>query len=243
MEKSQYRPFATTQWSLVLEAGDRSAPEADQALSELCSAYWLPLYSFARRKGYSRDDAADRTQEFFSRLIEKAFLETADPKRGRFRTFLLTLFERFLAKEFEKGQAIKRGGRVTQFSIDPNEGEERYAAELADERTPDRVFEQQWAMTVLHRSVDRLRDEFTEKGKQSFFDECRSFLTGGSGDSVYSDVARRLQMSEGALRVAVHRLRDRFRDLLRQEVAGTVASEQDVDDELIALRKAIAGQG
>ena len=153
------------------------------------------------------------------------------------------MFERFLAKEFEKGQAIKRGGRVTQFSIDPNEGEERYAAELADERTPDRVFEQQWAMTVLHRSVDRLRDEFTEKGKQSFFDECRSFLTGGLGDSVYADVARRLQMSEGALRVAVHRLRERFRDLLRQEVAGTVASEQDVDDELIALRKAIAGQG
>ncbi len=243
MNSSGQRYFATTQWSLVLEAGDRSAPEADQALSELCSAYWLPLYAFARRKGYSRDDAADQTQEFFSRVIERSLLESADPHRGRFRTFLLTLFQRFLAKEFEKAEAIKRGGRVTLFSINPSEGEERYTAELADERTPDRVFEQQWALTVLHRSVDRLRTEFAEKGKQSFFDECRSFLTGGSGEAVYADVARRLQMSEGALRVAVHRLRERFRDLLRQEVAGTVASEQDVDDELIALRKALAGQG
>ncbi|MFN9721395.1 MAG: RNA polymerase sigma factor [Planctomycetota bacterium] len=243
MEKSQYRPFATTCWSLILEAGDRTAPEADQALAELCTAYWLPLYAFARRKGYSRDDAADSTQDFFSRIIERSLLASADPHRGRFRTFLLTLFQRFLANEFEKGQAIKRGGRVALFSMDPHEGEERYAAELTDERTPDRVFEQQWAMTVLHRSVDRLRDEFTQKGKQSFFDECRSFLTGGFGDPVYAEVASRLQMSEGAMRVAVHRLRERFRDLLRQEVARTVGSEQDVDDELIALRKAIAGQG
>ncbi len=243
MDKSQYRPFATTQWSLVLEAGNRAGPEADQALAELCSAYWLPLYSFARRKGYSRDDAADRTQEFFSRLIEKSFLETADPNRGRFRTFLLTLFERFLAKEFEKDRAIKRGGAHTILSFDFEVAESQCSEALSDEQTAERVFEQQWAMTLLHRVIGRLNEDYVSKGKGELFDRCRIFLNGGSGETVYSEVARELKMSEGALRVAVHRLRERFRELLRLEVAGTVASELEVDDELIALRKAIAGQG
>lgn len=242
MNASQQRHFATTQWSLVLEAGDRSAPEANQALAELCSAYWLPLYSFARRKGYSRADAADRTQEFFSRLIEKSFLETADPERGRFRTFLLTLFERFLAKEFEKDHAIKRGGANTILSFDFDVAESQCSTVLLDHQTAERVFEQQWAMTLLHRVVGQLDDEYVSKGKGDFFDRCRVFLNGGSGKAVYSEVARDLKMTEGALRVAVHRLRERFRDLLRLEVAGTVASEQEVDDELIALRKAISGQ-
>ncbi len=226
----------------MLEAGDRSAPDADQALAELCSAYWLPLYSFARRKGYSSDDAADRTQEFFSRLIEKSFLETADPKRGRFRTFLLTLFERFLAKEFEKDRAIKRGGASTILSFDFDMAESLSSAVLSDEQTAERVFERQWAMTLLHRVIDILNDEYVTKGKGDLFDRCRVFLNGGSGDAVYSEVAQDLKMSEGALRVAVHRLRERFRHLLRLEVAGTVASEQEVDEELTALRKAISGQ-
>ena len=227
----------------MLEAGRSSAPDGDAALAELCSAYWLPLYSFARRKGYSRDDAADRTQEFFSRLIEKSFLKTADPKLGRFRTFLLTLFQRFLAKEFEKDRAIKRGGASTILSFDFDAAESQCSTALSDDQTAERVFEQQWAMTLLHRVVGQLNEEYLSKGKGDLFDRCRIFLNGGSGDTVYSEVARDLKMTEGALRVAVHRLRERFRDLLRLEVAGTVASEQEVDDELMSLRKAIAGQG
>lgn len=237
---SQNRRFATTQWSLVLEAGNRNAPEADQALCELCAAYWMPLYSFARRKGYSPEDAADRTQEFFSRLIEKSFLATADPQRGRFRTFLLTLFQRYLANEFEKDRAIKRGGTSTIMPLDFDQAEAQCSTVLSVDQTAERIFEQQWAMTLLHRVVGLLNEEYLSRGKGELFERCRIFLNGGSGDGAYFEVARDLKMSEGALRVAVHRLRERFRGLLRQEVAGTVTCEQEVDDELLALRKAIA---
>jgi DNA-directed RNA polymerase specialized sigma24 family protein len=237
---SQNRRFATTQWSLVLEAGNRNTPEADQALCELCAAYWMPLYSFARRKGYSPEDAADRTQEFFSRLIEKSFLATADPQRGRFRTFLLTLFQRYLANEFEKDRAIKRGGTSTIMALDFDQAEAQCSTVLSDDQTAERVFEQQWAMTLLHRVVGLLNEEYLSRGKGELFERCRIFLNGGSGDGAYFQVARDLKMSEGALRVAVHRLRERFRGLLRQEVAGTVTCEQEVDDELLALRNAIA---
>lgn len=201
----------------------------------------MPLYSFARRKGYSPEDAADRTQEFFSRLIEKSFLATADPQRGRFRTFLLTLFQRFLLKEFEKDRAIKRGGASTILAFDFDRAESQCSIVLSDDQTAERMFEQQWAMTLLHRVVGLLNEEYHSKGKAEFFQRCRIFLNGGSGDAAYFEVARDLKMSEGALRVAVHRLRERFRGLLRQEVAGTVASEQEVDEELMALRRAIAG--
>ena len=241
MTASQYRQFVTTQWSLVLEAGNRHAPEADQALSELCAAYWMPLYSFARRRGYSTEDAADHTQEFFSRLIEKSFLATADPQRGRFRTFLLTLFQRFLAKEFEKDVAIKRGGASTILALDFDRAESQCSTALSDDQTAEKFFEQQWAMTLLHRVVGLLSEEYLSKGRGELFERCRIFLNGGSGEGAYVEAAWDLKMSEGALRVAVHRLRERFRGLLRQEVAGTVASEQEVDDELMALRRAISG--
>jgi RNA polymerase sigma-70 factor (ECF subfamily) len=241
MDKSQHKRFVTTQWSLVLEAGNRAAPEAEQALADLCSVYWMPLYSFARRRGYSRDDAADQTQEFFSRLIEKSFLKTADPQKGRFRTFLLTLFQRFLANEFEKDNAIKRGGGTTHISFDPDLAESQCSTVLSDDQTPERIFEQQWAMTLLHRVVTRLSDEYSSKGKGELFERCQMFLTGGSSGAVYSDVARDLKMTEGALRVAVHRLRERFRELLRLEVAGTIEDERDVDDELMFLRQAAGG--
>ncbi len=158
MQASQRPVFATTQWSLILQAGNQSAPEAERALAELCEAYWFPLYAFARRHGYSREDAADRTQEFFSRLIEQSLLETANKERGRFRTFLLTLFQRFLAKEYHKDRAIKRGGRLARIPFDIEEGESRLAAQLSDQMTAERVFEQEWALTVLRRAVERLRD-------------------------------------------------------------------------------------
>jgi len=242
MEQSSHQHFATTHWSLVLDAGRRSAPEAEAALEMLCRAYWFPLYAFARRRGYSPDDAADLTQEFFSRLIEKSFLESADPERGRFRTFLLTIFQRFLAKEFDRSQAIKRGGGLTQFPIDFEDGEMRYADSLTDEQTPERIFERQWALTMLQRVVDQLRTEYLSKGKIELFEQCRSFLVGSRATIASAETASKLNMTEGALRVAIHRLRERYRELLRSEVAGTIADETTIDDELLQLRRAIQGE-
>ena len=242
MEQSSHQHFATTHWSLVLDAGRRSAPEAEAALEMLCRAYWFPLYAFARRRGYSPDDAADLTQEFFSRLIEKSFLESADPERGRFRTFLLTIFQRFLAKEFDRSQAIKRGGGLTQFPIDFEDGETRYADSLTDEQTPERIFERQWALTMLQRVVDQLRTEYLSKGKIELFEQCRSFLVGSTATIASAETASKLNMTEGALRVAIHRLRERYRELLRSEVAGTIADETTIDDELLQLRRAIQGE-
>ncbi len=226
----------------MLEAGRRSAPEADAALEMLCRAYWFPLYAFARRRGYSPDDAADLTQEFFSRLIEKSFLESANPERGRFRTFLLTIFQRFLAKEFDRSQAIKRGGGLAHLSIDFDDGEMRYAGGLTDEQTPERIFERQWALTLLQRVVDQLRTEYRSKGKGKMFEQCRSFLVGSAAAIGAAGTARNLNMTEGALRVAIHRLRERYRELLRIEVAGTIADETTIDDELLQLRRAIQGE-
>ena len=242
MEQSSHQHFATTHWSLVLDAGRRSAPEAEAALEMLCRAYWFPLYAFARRRGYSPDDAADLTQEFFSRLIEKSFLESADPERGRFRTFLLTIFQRFLAKEFDRSQAIKRGGGLTQFPIDFEDGEMRYADSLTDEQTPERIFERQWALTMLQRVVDQLRTEYLSKGKIELFEQCRSFLVGSTATIASAETASKLNMTEGALRVAIHRLRERYRELLRSEVAGTILDETTIDDELLQLRRAIQGE-
>jgi len=242
MEQSSHQHFATTHWSLVLDAGRRSAPEAEAALEMLCRAYWFPLYAFARRRGYSPDDAADLTQEFFSRLIEKSFLESADPERGRFRTFLLTIFQRFLAKEFDRSQAIKRGGGLTQFPIDFEDGETRYADSLTDEQTPERIFERQWALTMLQRVVDQLRTEYLSKGKIELFEQCRSFLVGSTATIASAETASKLNMTEGALRVAIHRLRERYRELLRSEVAGTILDETTIDDELLQLRRAIQGE-
>lgn len=242
MSGSHEGRFATTQWSLVLEAGRRSAPDADAALARLCEAYWFPLYVFARRHGSSPDDAADQTQEFFSQLIEKSFLETADPERGRFRTFLLTIFQRFLAKEFNRQQTVRRGGRIGHLSLDFKGGEERYADSLAGPQTAEAIFEREWALTLLTRVVNQLQSEYATKGKGELFERCRSFLAGAGGEGGYTETAAALRMSEGALRVAVHRLRERYRELLRREVGGTMTDPDAIDDELNQLRRAIRGE-
>jgi RNA polymerase sigma-70 factor (ECF subfamily) len=239
MASSHHAHFATTHWSLVLEAGDRSAPEADRALSELCGTYWLPLYAYARRSGCSREDAADRTQEFFARLIEKSFLETADPERGRFRSFLLTIFQRFLANEYARDNALRRGGGVRHIPFDAETAESVYQSAGGGDASAGDVFERQWALTLLHRAMAALRAEYSTRSRMDLFERCHGFLTGNSTDAVYSAAARELNMTEGAVRVAVHRLRERFRELLRQEVAATVSQPADVDDELLALRKAL----
>ncbi len=231
--------FATTQWSLVLHAGQQSTPESAKALETLCSAYWFPLYAYARRRGYAADDASDLTQEFFLKLLEKQFLESADPERGRFRTFLLTIFQRFLLNERDRDHAIKRGGGLKPLVLDFASCEQLYAASLTDGQTAERIFERQWAMTLLNRVVEQLRAEYLEKNKLSLFENCRAFLVGSTNAGGYSTVAAALNMSEGALRVAVHRLRERYRELLRQEVSCTIEDGATIDDELNSLRLAI----
>jgi DNA-directed RNA polymerase specialized sigma24 family protein len=240
MQPSFPRQFVTTRWSLVLEAGTRSAPDADQALESLCRAYWFPLYAFARRRGYQCDDAADRTQEFFSCLIDKSFLESADPAKGRFRTFLLTIFQRFLVNEHERNNAVRRGGGRLHFSLDVSEGETRYQDCMINSESPERIFEREWALTLLDRVIKQMQDEYSAKNKSDLFDECREFLI-GSDSGRYDELAARLRMSEAALRVAVHRMRERYKDLLRREIAETLAGPSSIDDELNELRRAIRG--
>ncbi|MFG0334168.1 MAG: RNA polymerase sigma factor [Maioricimonas sp. JB049] len=233
--------FATTRWSLVVAAGERCSVEAERALEELCSSYWYPLYAYARRWGATRDDAADLTQEFFARLLEKQYLLTADRQKGRFRSFLLTVFKRFLLKERDRAAAEKRGGNRRKFSFDIEAGERRYLHEPAENVTPDALFERRWALTLLERVMERVRDEYGSKGKAAFFEECKPFLTGADDADSCAEIASRLGMTEPALRVAVHRLRQRYRAVLRGEISQTISEADSVEDELNALRAALRG--
>ncbi len=224
---------------MVLEAGQRSSPGAEGALARLCEIYWYPLYAYVRRRGRPVEDAKDATQAFFAHLLEKGSLGAADAQRGRFRSFLLTALKNFLADQYDRQQTLKRGGGVSSLSLDFDSGEARYQFEPADDWTPEKVFERRWALTLLEQVVVRLRDEYHDKGKGQLFDACKGHLT-GSGPS-YSDLARLLEMSEGSLRVAVSRMRGRYRELLKQEVAATLADPEIANDELDYLRRAIRG--
>lgn len=241
MDAQIRKNFATTQWSLVLEAVDQKSPNADQALAVLCQSYWYPLYAFARKRGHNRDDAADLTQEFFSRLIDRSLLQSADPARGRFRSFLLTIFQRFLARQYHESQAEKRGGKWTRIEFDPDSSESRYIRSSAADQSPEYLFDREWALTLLGQVLEQLDAEYSSKGKSDIFNSCRPFLIGtSSGD--YAALAGQMNMSEGALRVAIHRMRDRYRDLLRQSVASTVSSPAEIDEELTELRRALRGE-
>jgi RNA polymerase sigma factor (sigma-70 family) len=239
---SSPRRFLTTRWSVVLAAGDAASPDAGRALQTLSEGYWYPLYAYVRRKGTSPEDAADLTQEFFVRLIEGELLRAADPHKGRFRTFLLTVFQRFLARDYERQRALKRGGGRTVLSIDVADGERRYAFEPSEPATPELLFERRWALTLLERVLKSLEEEYCLKGKRDLFESCRAWLAGTSAETDYAATAARLDMSEVAVRVAVHRMRQRYRDLVRDEVAGTVDSPEDVEEELRLLRMAICGE-
>jgi RNA polymerase sigma-70 factor (ECF subfamily) len=235
--------FATTRWSVVLSAGERESPDSDRALASLCELYWYPLYAFARRQGRQPAEAQDQTQAFFARLLEKDYLQAADQQRGRFRTFLLTMFKRFLANEYQRATAQKRGGGKTVLSLDFSDGERRLQREPHHDWTAERVFERRWALTLLDHVLARLGEDYAGKGKGPLFEQLRPFLTGEPTDTSYHDVAVRCGLSEGAIKVAVHRLRQRYRDTLRSEIAQTVASESDVDDELQYLLSALRGEG
>ena len=216
----------------MLAAGQSSAPNAQAALERLCRTYWFPLYAFARRQGSSPEDAQDVTQDFFSRLIEKNYLAKADPDRGRFRTFLLRSFKNFLINEWKRVGRLKRGGGVEFVSIDKNAAEERYAAEAPDGFDPEAEFEKRWAVTLIEQVLASLRQEFSAADKVRLFDELKGFIWGDKNTSSYAEIAAQLNLSEGTVKVAMHRLRQRFRELLRAEVAHTIARPEDIDGEL-----------
>jgi RNA polymerase sigma-70 factor (ECF subfamily) len=231
--------FASTRWSLVAAAGQGASPEAQEALATLCQVYWYPLYAYARRRLASVEDAQDSTQEFFAQLLEKDYLQAADPNRGKFRSFLLTAFKHFLSKEHDRANAQKRGGDRRIMPLDFQTGETRYHLEPADRATPESIYERRWALTLLEQALVLLRQEFASAGKQQLFESLKGTLTGDSSTEPYSRIAEKLSMSEQAVKVAVHRLRQRYKELLRGEIAQTVASDDEIDDELRDLFNAV----
>lgn len=223
--------FATTHWSVVLAAGDSKSPKADAALEELCRAYWYPLYAYARQRGYAPPQAEDVTQEFFSQLLEKKFLCGVKREGARFRSYLLSIFKCFLANVWYRDHAAKRGGGQTLLSLD-EPAEDRYQRALVVNTTPETLFDRQWAWTVLDRVFAQLQHEYASAGKTDLFGHLRSFLPGAEAAASYREIAAALQMNEPAARMAVHRLRRRFGELLRAEIAATVSSLAEIDEEI-----------
>jgi RNA polymerase sigma-70 factor (ECF subfamily) len=232
--------FATTRWTVVVAAGRKSDTQARQALEELCRTYWYPLYAYVRRQGHSKENAEDLTQAFFARFLEKNYLAGLDRERGKFRAFLLASLKHFLANEWDKSQRQKRGGGATLLSLDWQDAETRYRIDPADELSPDKLYDRAWAVTLLERVITRLRDECVADGKAKLFEQLRPFLMVGKSAIPYPDVAATLGMNEGAVRTAVHRLRQRYRQLLRDEIAQTLANPAQVAEELQALFSAFA---
>jgi RNA polymerase sigma factor (sigma-70 family) len=232
--------FATTRWSLVLAAGaDPSSSGAHEALAALCETYWYPLYGFLRSRGYDAEDAQDLTQGFFVRLLEKHAINQADSTRGRFRSFLLASLTHFAANEHDREMAKKRGGGAPIVSLEVESAEGRFQMEPPSDETPERVFDRRWALTLLARVMARLEVEASQSGKHVQFERLKTYLTGDRPQLSYADTAAQLGMSEGAVKVAVHRLRRQFRDLVRDEIAQTVASAEEIEDELRHLWSAV----
>ncbi len=232
--------FTTTHWSVVLAAAREPSPEAAQALAQLCQAYWYPLYAYVRRKGYDLPDAQDLTQEFFARLLEKNYVGSADRRKGKFRSFLLASLEHFLAKEWKRAHRLKRGGGQTIIAWDACNPEERYRLEPADDWTAERIYERRWALTVLEQAMAVLETEYAAAGKQCLFGELRPFISGEDDQVEYPALAERLQMREGALRVAVHRLRQRYGESVRAEIAMIVQRPEEIEEELRHLFAALS---
>ena len=235
------REFRTTHWSVVLAAGDAASPQSAAALEKLCRAYWLPLYAYARRRGQEPEDAQDLTQAFFARFLENNAVSQANRRRGRFRTFLLTALQNFISNEWRKSAAQKRGGGRALLAWDELSPETCYQPEAVSELTPDKVFDQRWALTVFQQSLARLRKEYVVAGKGEQFERLKDFLSAEAGEGAYAQVATRLGMSRNAVAVAVRRLRQRYGQIVRDEIAHTVASPADVEEELQYLIKLMSG--
>ena len=232
--------FATTHWSVVLAAGDSTSPQTNEALEKLCATYWYPLYAYVRRKGHSPEDAQDLTKEFFARLLEKKFLKLAEPERGKFRGFLLTSLKHFLVNEWEKARTAKRGGGQVVLSLDEQLAESRYLAEPSTDSSPDVMFEKRWAITVLEQVLMRLRQESVAAGKGDLFELLKDALWGDKNLASQTEIGAPLGLSAAAVKSAVHRLRLRYRELLRSEIANTVARPEDIDEELRHLVSVLA---
>ena len=224
--------FVTTHWSVVLAARDQGTPKSSEALEALCRTYWFPLYAFIRRQGRGPHDAQDLTQEFFARLLEKGYLNSATQEKGRFRTFLLVTLKRFLANEWDRQQAQKRGGGKLIVPIDPELAESRFLAAPAAELQPDLLFDRQWAVTLLERTMSRLQEEYVSTGRAKLFELLRGCLAKDESALPYAEIAARLNLTEPAVKMAVQRLRSRYREILRAEIADTVAGPQEVEDEI-----------
>jgi RNA polymerase sigma-70 factor (ECF subfamily) len=224
--------FATTEWSRVCAARDGADTRARLALGALCRTYWVPLYAFVRSRGYDPESAADLTQEYFTELMEKDVLRSVDPSAGRFRSFLLSTLKHFLSRERDRKRTLKRGGGTSIVSLDVTDAETRFRGLAADGRSPEQVFERQWALAVLERALNRLRESARASGSLTRFEHLKGTLTGDLSGTTYREVADQLGMTDGAVRGAVHRLRKRFGAILREEVAATIADPEDVDDEI-----------
>jgi RNA polymerase sigma factor (sigma-70 family) len=238
---SSYAPrvFPNTRWSVVLAATQRPSPESAAALEAICRAYWYPLYAYVRRCGQSPHDAQDLTQEFFCRLLEKRWLDSANPDKGKLRTFLIVALKHFMSKEWRRASAQRRGGGQSQVQFDTAFAESRYAVELPA-LAADKTFDQQWALTLLDLTVNRLREEFAVAGRADDFEALKSCLMAERGAIDYTAVAKQLGVYAGAARVAVHRLRKRFREVYREEISQTLADGADLDGELRHLAAALA---
>jgi len=224
--------FRTTHWSVVLLAGQEHSPQSAAALEKLCADYWYPLYSFVRRQGHPPDEAADLTQEFFCRLLASNGLASVDRRKGKFRSFLLASMKHLLANEWNRSQRQKRGGGSIHFSLDAASAEDRYQLDPADEASPERIFERRWAETLIDTVTRRLQAEFAEEGMAKRFEELKVFLLADEEPASYGEVARRLEMTEGAVRSAIYRIRQRYGQLFRDEIAHTVSGLEEMEEEI-----------
>ena len=231
--------FPTTRWTLVAAAGHRDRQDSRPALESLCEAYWYPIYAYARRRRYTPEQAQDHTQEFFTRFIEHDYFDRADPERGRFRSFLLTSFKYYLCDEVGRTRAQKHGGGLAPLAFEVFKGEERYAREPVNNETPERLYERRWARTLLDRVIERLRAEFVVHGRLEHFNKLKPCLQGDS-EIPYAELAHQLETTESALKVGIHRMRKRYRDLIRLEISDIVADPAHIDAELRHLIAALA---
>jgi RNA polymerase sigma factor (sigma-70 family) len=231
--------FTTTHWSVVLAAGSTASPESERALEKLCRAYWYPLYAYVRRCGHSPDEAQDLVQEFFQRLLTCNWIARADRNKGRFRTFLLCGLQNFLGNEWQKANRLKRGRGHSFISLDATKAEHRYALEPADLASPDKLFDRRWAMMILERVLDRVEAEETKAGAAERFKALKSTLLGEPSEETYLQLAQRFAVAQSTVKSWVHRLRRHYRELLREEVARTVAGPEDVQEELRHVLRAL----
>ncbi len=230
--------FKTTHWSVVLDAGGGDPAQAGAALATLCQTYWYPLYTYVRRLGHGPEDAQDLTQEFFTRLLEKHWLAQVDASRGRFRSFLLAALKHFLANEWRRTQTAKRGGGQRLLSLDDT-AEALYAQEPASDLTPEKLYERRWALRLFERALGRLEQDYQAAGREDIYQALKEFLSAEAKEGEYAQVGERLGMSRGAVAAGVHRLRQRYRELVRDEIAQTVTDADGLEDEMRSLLSAL----